>query len=163
MKTCVFAGTFDPITNGHKNMIDSCLNLFDKVIIGVGVNEKKKPMFSVEDRVAFINAIYGSNDRVEVLSFSGLLVDFMKMHNASIYVRGLRNEEDYKYESVMAKYNKDLFKELTTVFLPTPEGLSYVSSSGVRALIQLGSDVKGYVPEECYGLLMKLLENKADK
>lgn len=146
MKICVFAGSFDPFTKGHEFVVDKCLELFDKVIIAIGVNTNKTPMFSSLERKEMIMKNYASNPRVQVEEFNGMLVDFMKEHGATIYVRGVRDVDDYKYETTMERYNRDMFNEMTTIFIPTPKELVHVSSSAMRNIISLNSDISEYVP-----------------
>ncbi|MBO7344472.1 MAG: pantetheine-phosphate adenylyltransferase [Clostridia bacterium] len=153
MKTCVFAGTFDPFTNGHEFIVNKCLDIFDRVIIAVGVNVDKKPMFTTRQRVNAIKSVFADNKKVKVYSFSGMLVDFMKNKGVTVTVRGLRNADDYKYETTMADYNADLYPEITTLYIPTPANLSYVSSSAMRNILGLKGDIKGYIPEKAYEYL----------
>ena len=101
MRTCVFAGTFDPFTKGHEFIVEKCLDIFDRVIIAVGVNVDKKPMFSTRHRVNAIKSVYAGEKKVKVFSFSGMLTDFMKEKGVTVTVRGLRNADDYKYETTM--------------------------------------------------------------
>ena len=160
MKTCVFAGTFDPFTKGHAFVVDKCLEIFDKVVIVVGVNVDKKPLFSVEERVEIINAVYQGDDRVEVAVFDGMLVDFMKEKGIKFTIRGLRDADDYKYETTMARYNQDMYGEVTTLFIPTPANLSYVSSSAMRNIINMGAEFNEYVPEKALSMIEKLIKRK---
>ena len=147
MKTCVFAGTFDPLTNGHVYVINKCLESFGKVVIAVGENHDKSPVFTLEERIQMIKQTYENNPNVEVKEFNGMLVEFMKKENIKINVRGIRDEADYKYETKMARYNLDLYPELTTVFIPTPADLVHVSSSGVRTIMSYKTGVEKYVPQ----------------
>ena len=163
MRTCVFAGTFDPFTNGHAFVIDKCLKMFDKVVIAVGVNVDKTPLFSVEERMDMIRAVYSQEPKVQVKAFEGLLTDFMKENEIYINVRGIRDRDDYKYETTMARYNEDMFKEIITVYLPTPKGLTYVSSSAVRNLIDLSADFSNYVPKATYDIAKEILEENNGK
>ena len=160
MKTCVFAGTFDPFTKGHAFVVDKCLEIFDKVVIVVGLNVDKKPLFCAEERVEIINSIYQGDDRVEVAVFDGMLVDFMKEKGIKFTVRGLRDADDYKYETTMARYNQDMYSDITTLFIPTPANLSYVSSSAMRNIINLGAEFKEYVPEKALPIIEKLIKRK---
>ncbi len=160
MKTCVFAGTFDPFTTGHEYVANKSLQLFDKVIIAIGVNGDKEPFFSVEDRVNLLKKIYENNENVEIATFSGLLVDFMKEKGLNIYVRGVRNEEDYKYESTMLNFNQDFYPELTTVYIPTPDVLEHVSSTAIRSLIKMGADFEKYVPLASVKEIKKIIGSK---
>lgn len=163
MKTCVFAGTFDPFTNGHAFVIDKCLKMFDKVVIAVGVNVDKNPLFSVEERIDMIRLVYSGETKVQVMAFDGMLTDFMKENGIYINVRGIRDRDDYKYETTMARYNQDMFKEIITVYLPTPTDLTYVSSSAVRNLIDLNADFSSYVPKAISERARKILEEKKGK
>ena len=160
MKACVFAGTFDPFSKGHEYIVDKCLDLFDEVVIAIGVNVDKKPMFTLDERKQIILAKYSENKRVRVCSFEGMLVDFMRKENIIHTVRGIRDEVDYKYESVMAKYNEDLFPEVVSIFIPTPNELSYISSTAVRNIIELGSDFSKYLPKESVKVVKDIIKAK---
>ena len=160
MKTCVFAGTFDPISKGHEYVVEKCLETFDKVIIAVGINVNKTPLFSLEERLQIIKAMYPDSERVEVKSFDGMLVDFMKENDIKFTVRGIRNADDYKYENKMAQYNRDLSPETITLFIPTPASLSYVSSSAIRNIIDLNGDYSEYVPKNALPVIKTLLQKK---
>lgn len=160
MKKCVFAGTFDPITNGHSYVVDKCLEMFDQVVIAVGVNVDKTPAFTLEQRIKMIKSVYGDNDKILVKSFSGMLVDFMKENDILINVRGIRDQDDYKYETTMARYNKDMYPKIITVFIPTPAELTYVSSSAVRNIINLKSDFSAYVPKPVLEIANKIIKAK---
>ena len=142
--TCVFAGTFDPITNGHVFVVEKC---FDKVVIAVGVNSDKSPLFSLEQRLDMIKQAFKDIKQVEVKAFDGMLVDFMKSEGITINVRGVRNNDDYKYEANMASFNLDMYPEITSIFIPTPQSLAHVSSSAVRSIISYGAEIDKYVPE----------------
>ena len=163
MKTCVFAGTFDPITKGHAFVVEKCLQLFDKVIIAVGVNVDKKPLFSTDERIELIKSAFSGTDRIEIKTFSGMLVDFMKENDVRFTVRGLRDEDDYKYETSMARYNFDLDDQVNTLFIPTPVELSYVSSSAIRNLIGLGADFSEYLPSGAAAKAKQILKERAGK
>ena len=160
MKTCVFAGTFDPITKGHEFVINKCLETFDKVIVAVGVNTDKNPMFSLAERIEFIKASFNGDDRVEVVSFDGMLVEFMKERKIIHTVRGLRDIDDYKYETTMARYNTDMYPQVITLFIPTPTDLTYISSSAIRSVINLNTDISKYVPTGAKPLIEKAVKEK---
>ena len=160
MKKCVFAGTFDPITNGHAFVIDKCLNMFDQVVIAVGVNVDKTPAFTLEQRIEMIKSVYGENPKISIKSFSGMLINFMKENEILINVRGIRDQDDYKYETTMARYNKDMYPEIITVFIPTPAELTYVSSSAVRNIMDLKSDFSAYVPKPVLEMARKIIKEK---
>jgi pantetheine-phosphate adenylyltransferase len=159
MKTCVFAGTFDPVSRGHEFVINKCLELFDKVVVAIGVNVDKTPVFSLDERIALIRESIKS-DRVEVTSFSGMLTDFMKDRGILYSVRGLRSVDDYKYEDTMAKYNLDMYPEMLTIYIPTPNELTYVSSTAIRNIISLESDISKYMPESALALAKKFIKAK---
>ncbi len=146
MKVCVFAGTFDPITKGHAFVVEKCLETFDKVIVAIGVNTDKKPMFSLEDRKQMISLAFNGEQRVEVVSFSGMLTDFMKEKGIKANVRGIRDIDDYKYETTMERYNRDMYPEMTTIYIPTPKELVHVSSSAMRNILDLKGDASEYLP-----------------
>lgn len=147
MKVCVFAGTFDPLTKGHAFVIEKCLEMFDKVVVAVGVNVDKKPMFTAEQRIEMIGKTYDGTDRVEVKKFDGMLVEFMKANGILINVRGIRDVDDYKYETTMERYNRDMYPEMTTVYIPTPKEMVHISSSAMRNILDLDGNVAEYVPE----------------
>lgn len=150
MKKCVFAGTFDPLTNGHAFVIEKCLELFDQVVVALGVNVDKKPMFSLADRKNMIENTFKGVKNVSVQTFSGMLVDFMKENDIEFNVRGIRDADDYKYELTMERYNRDMFEQMTTIFIPTPKDLVQVSSSAMRSIIDLKGSIAEYVPKAVF-------------
>jgi pantetheine-phosphate adenylyltransferase len=145
----IFPGSFDPITNGHLDIIERSLSVFDEVVVAILVNlEKmeKSPLFSVEERVAIIRQIYDKQPRVRVDTFSGLLVDYAERVGAAVIVRGLRAISDFEYEFQMALMNRRLDPRIETVFMMPAEGYSYVSSRLVKEVFQLGGAVSELVP-----------------
>ncbi|MBR1967827.1 MAG: pantetheine-phosphate adenylyltransferase [Clostridia bacterium] len=158
MKVCVFAGTFDPFTKGHKFVIEKCLKMFDKVIVAIGVNVDKTPTFTLEQRKIMIERSFKNDTRIEVKSFTGMLVDFMKKEGVEFYVRGIRDKEDYKYETTMERYNRDMYPEITTIYIPTPKELVHISSSAMRNILGLGGDIKSYVPEEVESYIKEIMK-----
>lgn len=160
MKQCVFAGTFDPFTIGHKDVVDKCLQMFDKVVVTVMNNQDKQSLFTAEERVDFIRRVYGDVSRVEVTCWEGLLVDFMRERGIIINVRGVRGADDFKYETNMFYYNSDMMKELITVYLPSPLERLHVSSTSIRSLINLGADISAYVPTESFAAIKQALQSK---
>ena len=147
MKTCVFAGTFDPITKGHAFVVNKCLEVFDKVVVAIGVNPDKKPMFSLEQRKQMITLAFKGEKRVEIATFEGMLTDFMKKNDIQVNVRGIRDMDDYKYETTMERYNRDMYPEMTTIYIPTPKELVHISSSAMRNILGLKGDASEYLPQ----------------
>mgnify|MGYP000755334735 CR=1 FL=1 len=160
MRECVFAGTFDPFTVGHRDVVDKCLKMFDKVHVAVLNNHDKKPLFSGEQRVKSIEKIFKGDPRVVVEHSDGLLVDFMKEKNISVNVRGIRNAEDFKYETNMFYYNQEMYPELITVYLPASLSKTHISSTSIRMLINAGADISPYVPAEIAGDVTAALKDR---
>jgi pantetheine-phosphate adenylyltransferase len=143
----IFPGSFDPITNGHCDIIERGLSVFDEVRIAILVNPEKSPLFTVDERVALIREAYkGRNRQVSVDTFSGLLVDYAEKVGASVIVRGLRAISDFEYEFQMALMNRRLNPRIETVFMMPAESYSYLSSRLVKEVFQLGGDVSQLVP-----------------
>ena len=148
MKIAIYPGTFDPITNGHIDVLERAIEIFDKVIVTVARNSAKNPMFSDDERVEIIKKVvkkYGK--KVEVDSFSGLLVDYAKAKNAVAIVRGLRAISDFEYEFQMALMNRKLSKGVFTLYLMPHERYTYLNSSIVREIASLGGDISNFVPK----------------
>ena len=158
-RIAVYAGSFDPPTNGHLWMIKKGLELFDKLIVAIGTNPSKSYTFSVEERLELLRASTGAQDRLEVAYFDNrYLVDYAKEQDALFVLRGIRSPDDYEYERVMRHINADLAKEITTVFLMPPRDIAEVSSSMVMGLVGpegWQSNVKRYVPEQVFEALQE--------
>ncbi|SME97116.1 pantetheine-phosphate adenylyltransferase [Pseudobacteriovorax antillogorgiicola] len=146
MKVAVFAGSFDPFTLGHEDIVEQALHVFDRLVIGVGQSSSKRPLFSDEERVEIIQDIYKDRPEISVKAFAGLVVDFARKENATCLVRGLRTEADFSYEMPMAMTNHKISPEIQTVFFPTKSQFAYVSSSLVKELSVHGGDVSSFVP-----------------
>jgi pantetheine-phosphate adenylyltransferase len=146
MKRAVFPGSFDPITLGHYDIIERGLGLFDEIIIAIGINADKKYMFSLEDRKRFIEEAFGKDQKIKVMTYTGLTIDFCKEQNADFILRGLRNPADFEFEKAIAHTNRKL-SEIETVFLLTSSGKSYISSSIVRDVIRNNGDYTSLVPD----------------
>ena len=147
MSTAVFPGSFDPVTTGHVDLIRRASRMFDRLVVGVLVNSAKQPLFSKEERVAMLREITADQDNIEVSSFEGLLVDFVKEQHADAIVRGLRTPGDFEYELPLAQANHILSVQADTIFLASAPEYSYISSSAVRELLRYQADISGYVPE----------------
>ena len=142
----IYPGTFDPLTNGHLDLIDRSVRLVDKIIIGILCNEQKQALFSVEERMEIIQEVLGSRANVEVDSFNGLLVDFAAQRGATFIIRGIRAISDYEYELQMALMNRRLRPDIDTIFLMANEAHSFISSRLVKEVFSLGGNIKGLVP-----------------
>jgi pantetheine-phosphate adenylyltransferase len=152
----IYAGTFDPITFGHVNLIERALHVFDKVIIAVAASPKKQPLFSLVERVKMCQDVLGKLPNVAVFGFETLLTDFAREHHANIILRGLRAVSDFDYEFQLASMNRRIASELETIFLMPDEHYSYISSRLVREIAALGGDVKDFVPH----LVLQALQDK---
>ena len=145
-QSVIYPGTFDPITNGHLDVVERATHIFDEVIVAVAVNHKKTGLFSFDERVAHIEAATADNDRIQVTSFDGLLVDFATEKQATALVRGLRAISDFEFEFQMALMNRKLRPEIETIFLTAREEYTYVSSSVTKEIARLGGDISSLVP-----------------
>jgi len=146
-RIALYPGSFDPLTNGHLDILSRARRLADKVVVAILENDAKTPLFSVAERIEMIREIVRDDPATPVRSFSGLLVDFAKDSGATLIVRGLRAVSDYEYELQMALMNRRLTPSIETVFLMAKEEYSYVSSRLVKEVARLGGDVSGLVPE----------------
>lgn len=144
-KTALYAGSFDPITNGHTDLIKRSLAFVDRLIVGVAINVSKQPLFSETERVALIRAALDEDPRIEVRAFRGLVVDFAKESGAKVILRGLRAVADFEYEYQMALMNRHLAPTLETMFMVPSLEVSYVSSSLVREVARFGGDIEKLV------------------
>ena len=147
-KIAIFPGSFSPFTVGHQSVVDRTLPLFDKIIISIGINSEKNQYFSIEERLQWIKDVYGNNPKIEIKFYEGLTVDFCKKENANYILRGLRDSHDFKFEKGIAQMNKDLNKEVETIFIITPPEISHISSSIVRDIIKNGGEVSQFLPKE---------------
>lgn len=160
-RIAVYPGSFDPVTNGHLDVIRRAARIFDKVIVAVLVNSSKKPLFDVGERIEMIETVVKDIPNVEVDTFSGLLVDFMRKNHATVIIKGLRAVSDFEYEFQMALMNSKLDPEIETLFMMTNSKYSYLSSSIVKEVGHLGGSLDDLVPDAiCQRVLGKLEEKK---
>jgi pantetheine-phosphate adenylyltransferase len=151
----IYPGTFDPITNGHLDLVARASRLFHKVILAVAANAGKAPLFSLEERVSLAKQATTKHDNVKVIGFDNLLVDCAKQHNATVILRGLRAVSDFEYEFQMAGMNRNLAPDLETLFLTPPEQYTFISSSVIKAIAQLHGDISSFVPDCVYQQLIQ--------
>lgn len=155
-ETVIYAGTFDPISNGHLNIIERASKLFGQVIVAVAKNPTKQPLFSLEERVALVESCSQHLGNVQAVGFSGLLADFAKQHQAKALVRGIRGSDDIEYEIQLAQLNNQLAGELETILLPPSVEWRYLSSTMIREIYKHQGDISPFVPP----LVMQALANK---
>lgn len=148
MKIAVYPGSFDPITNGHLDIIRRGAKAFDKIIVAVLVNVDKKHLFEIDERVELIKKVTRDMENVEIRSFNGLLVNFLKECNTNIILKGLRTSSDFEYELLMAFMNKELDSSIETVCMMSSSKNLHISSSNVKQVAKFGGDIEGLVPSE---------------
>lgn len=159
MNTVVYPGTFDPVTNGHADLIARAARIFDRIIVAVASNSRKNPLFSLEQRVELIQTVCAAHANVEVIGFSVLLADFVKEQKANIILRGLRAVSDFEYEFQLADMNRKLAPGVESLFLTPANHLSYISSTLIREISSLGGDVSEFV----HPVVAKALGEQFDK
>jgi pantetheine-phosphate adenylyltransferase len=155
MRICLFPGTFDPVTLGHVDIINRALPLFDKIIVGIGLNAAKAPMFSAEQRLQWIKDIYRDEERVEGAVYEGLTVDFCNKIGATFILRGIRYVSDFEYEKTIADANRTLDKSIETIFLTGEPKYTSVASTIVRDIIRNGGNADPFLPEVVIDSLKK--------
>ena len=149
----LYPGTFDPITNGHTDLVERATRMFDKVIIAIAENERKNPLFSLEQRIELAKSIFANNPQVEVIGFDILLVDFAHQQNATVLIRGLRAVSDFEFEFQLASMNRHLAPDIESAYLMPAEQYAFISSSLVKEVARLGGDVTKYVHPDVYRAL----------
>lgn len=154
-RICLFPGTFDPVTLGHVDIINRALPLFDKIIVGIGLNTAKAPMFSDEQRLNWIKEIYKDEDRVEGAVYEGLTINFCQKIGAHFILRGIRYVSDFEYEKTIADANRTLDRDIETVFLTGEPKYTSVASTIVRDIIRNGGDASHFLPEVVFKSLPK--------
>lgn len=155
--TAIYPGTFDPITNGHSDLVARAARMFEHVIVAVAANPGKTPVFTVEERVDMAHMVLGGHENVEICGFNTLLVEFTRLRNAQVIVRGLRAVSDFEYEFQLAGMNRKLAPGIETLFLMPAEQYSYTSSSLVREIAALGGNVSDFVHPDVEAALRKRL------
>mgnify|MGYP001553650664 CR=1 FL=1 len=154
-RICLFPGTFDPVTLGHVDIIDRALPLFDKIVVGIGLNAAKEPMFSAEQRKKWIAEIYKNEPKVEGAIYEGLTIDFCKKINAKFILRGIRYVSDFEYEKTIADANRTMDRSIETIFLTGEPKYTSVASTIVRDIIRNGGDASHFLPEIVFKSLKK--------
>jgi pantetheine-phosphate adenylyltransferase len=145
-KVAIFPGSFDPFTNGHMDIVERGLHLFDEIVIALGHNANKKRYFDLDLMVNHIQEVFKDNDSVQVVIYNELTAEIAKKHGAKFLLRGLRNTTDFEYENTLAQVNKNIYSDLDTVFLITSPKFAYVSSSVIREVHRYGGDISEYLP-----------------
>ncbi|QKJ89061.1 Phosphopantetheine adenylyltransferase [Paramixta manurensis] len=153
----IYPGTFDPLTNGHLDILSRAALMFDKVVLAIAASPSKKPLFTLEERVKLAQQVTAHLTNVEVVGFSDLMANFAKAQNANVLVRGLRAVSDFEYELQLAHMNRHLLPTLESVFLMPSEEFSFVSSSLMKEVARHGGDVKAFLPEPIYQALLAKL------
>lgn len=153
MKIALFPGSFDPVTKAHVDILRRSLPLFDKVVIGIGLNSTKPAYLSLETRQNMLRAVFANNPKVEVASYEGLTVEFCKKIKANYMIRGIRTVSDFEYEKAIAQMNHALVPEIESIFIVSKPGYSSISSTIVRDILRNHGDVRQFIPKEAFELL----------
>lgn len=159
MRVCVYPGSFDPVTNGHLDIILRAEKICDKLIVAVGNNENKQPAFTLEERIQFLKDVLKDRPDIKIDSFSGLLINFANKNNATTIVKGLRAVSDFEYEFQMALLNKNQDSNIETLFMMTNINYSYLSSSAVKELARNGGNIDGLVPDCIKDIVLRKFMN----
>ena len=162
-RVAVYTGSFDPFHLGHENIIRRAAKLADELIVGVGTNPEKRPIFSPEERVAMIREVLTDLDRVRVVAFTGLTVQFVRAQNAHVLLRGIRALADIEYEFTMSLTNSSLDSSIETVFLMAQKDYTHLSSTLIRQIAEYGGALEGFVPEPIIGRLLRRFPPQGSK
>ncbi|MEZ4884253.1 MAG: pantetheine-phosphate adenylyltransferase [Chitinophagales bacterium] len=154
-KIAVFPGSFDPITKGHLDILQRAVPLFDEVIVAIGINSQKKYLFSLEQRLAFIEATFEDEPKVKTATYEGLTVEFCKNIGAKYLVRGLRSNLDFEYEKPIAQLNNDLYPDMETIFLISQPQYGHISSTIIREIYKNDGDISQFLPKAAWNLMKK--------
>lgn len=147
-QTVVYPGTFDPITNGHNDLVSRAASVFDRVVVGIAESPHKKPFFTLEERIALAKSELDRLGNVDVVGFDNLLIDFVREVGATVIVRGLRAVSDFEYEFQLASMNRNLAPDIETMFLTPDENFAFISSTLVKEIARLGGDVREFVSQD---------------
>ena len=153
MKIALFPGSFDPVTKAHVDILKRSVGLFDKVVIGIGINSTKQALLPIETRKQMLQAVFAGEPKVEVQTYSGLTVDFCKQIGADYMIRGIRTVSDFEYEKAIAQMNHALVPEIESIFIVSKPGYSSISSTIVRDILRNGGDVSQFLPKEALAFL----------
>lgn len=153
MKIALFPGSFDPVTKAHVDILKRSLPLFDKVIIGIGLNSTKAPYLGIDIRKAMLRAVFANEPKVEVQTYEGLTVEFCRKINATYMIRGIRTVSDFEYEKAIAQMNHALVPEIESIFIVSKPGYSSISSTIVRDIMRNKGDVRQFIPQEAFDLI----------
>ncbi len=159
-RKCVFAGTFDPPTSGHLEIVDTCLKIFDEVVVAVMLNAQKKPLLSAEERKTLLEKLFRDEPRVRVVAFEGAAVDILEKENTPFYVRGVRNTVDFEYENMDTFASKKLKKDMVALYVPASQEKLHISSTLVRNSVLFGKEYSRYIPKAILPDLLEMLEKK---
>ncbi|MCL4416513.1 MAG: pantetheine-phosphate adenylyltransferase [Actinobacteria bacterium] len=162
-KIALCPGTYDPVTEGHRDIIRRCCSVFDTVIVAVSENPKKEPLYSLKKRIEFLSKSLTDFKNIEIITFKGLLIDTARKKNAMVIVKGLRAISDFEYELQMAQMNKKLAPEIETFFLVSNPKYAYLSSSAVKEVAGFGGCIKGLIPEEIENDMINSFKNNIFK
>jgi pantetheine-phosphate adenylyltransferase len=157
MRTGIYPGSFDPLTNGHLDIIHRAAKLFDRVIVAVAINEEKKPLFTIKERLALVTEALNGTPNVSVDSFEGLLVDYVEKQGGQAIIRGLRAVSDFEFEFQLALMNRKLNERVETIFMMPKETYTFLSSRITKEIARLGGDVRAFVPVHVEAALKKKL------
>lgn len=161
MNTWVYAGSFDPVTNGHVDVIERAANICDRLVVGILVNPSKAYAFTMEERMDMIRRVTGHLNNVVIDGFRGLLVNFLHKHNANVIIKGLRAVSDYEYELQMAHLNQHIDESIETLFMMSSLSHNYISSSVVKELAKFGGEISGLVPKELEEKIRSRIKNES--
>ena len=160
MKKCVYAGSFDPPTSGHRDIVDKCLKIFDEVVVAIMVNPNKTSYLTLEEREYLLKELYKNEERVKIVKFCGAAVDLLEQEKTPFYVRGVRNTVDFEYENADMFASKKLKGDMITIYIPAEQEKLHISSTLARSSVKFKKDLTGLIPKEIYQEFLKIAEKK---